>query len=378
MPSLEEFDSDFVSIVVADSTRIHTQLLADALRNDRGLQVVAAASNSEELLAAVTRVPIDVVVISHNLDNRPGHGTQVLREMRALRPQIKGVILLDSSQPQEILECFRAGAKGIFSKQERLESLCKCIRSVHEGQIWARSIDLDHALESLANSPLVRATNHKGIELLSARERQVIQHLAGGMTNREIAHALHLSPHTVKNYLFRIFDKLGVSSRTELLYLTMNNPLALPHAPANGKSNAFSAIIEAAEAGDLSAQLRLARHFCPIKDVQIKDVQIKDVQIEDCQIVDGQIAGAQPDSVSAYMWYLLAEKKAVPMLEQIEEGKKNISRTMSPRQLAEAEGRAAAWLINAKKLSVFAGGGQAQTDGHRQTGEQTKMRTGSR
>jgi len=372
MPSLEDLGSDFVSIVVADSTRIHTQLLADALRNDRGLQVVAAASNSEELLAAITRVPIDVVVISHNLDNQPGHGTQVLREMRALRPQIKGVILLDSSQPQEVLECFRAGAKGIFSKQERLESLCKCIRSVHEGQIWARSIDLDHALESLANSPLVRATNHKGIELLSARERQVIQHLAGGMTNREIAHALHLSPHTVKNYLFRIFDKLGVSSRTELLYLTMNNPQAQPYAPANGKSNAFSAIIEAAEAGDLSAQLRLAEHFCPVKDAQIKDAQI-----EDCQIVDGQIAGAQPDSVSAYMWYLLAEKKAVPMLEQIEEGKKNISRTMSPRQLAEAEGRAAAWLINTKKQFGLAGGGEVQTDGHQPTGGQRKLRGGA-
>src|ERR1700674_4352845 len=138
MPSHEELGSDFVSIVVAESTRIHTQLLADALRNDRGLQVVAEASNSEELLAAITRVPIDVVVISHNLDNQPGHGAQLLREIRALRPRIRGVILLDSSKPQDVLECFRAGASGIFSKGERLESLCKCIRIVHEGQIWAR------------------------------------------------------------------------------------------------------------------------------------------------------------------------------------------------------------------------------------------------
>jgi DNA-binding NarL/FixJ family response regulator len=349
MPSHEELGSDVVSIVVADSTRIHTQLLADALRHDRGLQVVAAASNSEELLAAITRVPIDVVVISHNLDDQPGHGTQVLREMRALRPQIKGIILLNSSEPQEVLECFRAGARGIFSKEERLEMLCKCIRSVHEGQIWARSVDLDQVLEAFANLPLVRATNHKGIELLSARERQVIQHLAGGMTNREIAHALGLSPHTVKNYLFRIFDKLGVSSRTELLYLTMNNSQARPLRTADGESHSFSVIIEAAEAGDPSAQLRLAEHFCQIKDVQNNE--------------DGQIAGFQPASVSAYMWYLLAEKTVAPMLEQIEEGKKNISRTMFPQQLAEAEGRAAARLRNTKKHSGFAGVGEVQTDG---------------
>jgi DNA-binding NarL/FixJ family response regulator len=349
MPSHQEIGADFVSIVVADGTCIHTQLLADALRNDHGLQVVAAASNSEELLAAITRVPIDVVVISHNLDDQPGRGTQVLREMRALRPQIKGVILLDSSKPQEVLECFRAGARGIFSKQERLESLCKCIRSVHEGQIWARSVDLDHVLEALANSPLVRATNHQGIELLSARERQVIQHLAGGMTNREIAHALDLSPHTIKNYLFRIFDKLGVSSRTELLYLTMNHSQARPQRTANEESHSFSAIVEAAEAGDPCAQLRLAEHFSQIKDVQDNE--------------DGQNTGVQPASVSAYMWYLLAEKAVTPMLGQVEEGKNNISRTMSPQQLAEAENRAAAWLRNTKKHSGFAGGGRLRTVG---------------
>ena len=351
MPSHAGLGSDFVSIVVADSTRIHTQLLADALRNDRGLQVVAETSNSEELLAAITRVPIDVAVISHNLDDQQGHGIQVLREMRALRPQIKGVILLDSSKPQEVLECFRAGAKGIFSKQERLESLCKCIRSVHEGQIWARSVDLDQALEAFANLPSVRATNHKGIELLSARERQVIQHMAGGMSNREIAHALNLSPHTVKNYLFRIFDKLGVSSRTELLYLTMNHSQARPQGTANGEGHSFSVMIEAAEAGDPSAQLRLAEHFSQIKDVQDTE--------------SGQNAGFQPASVSAYMWYLLAEKAATPMLEQIEEGKKNISQTMSPQQLAEAENRAAAWLRNTKKHSGFADGGRLRTVGQK-------------
>lgn len=357
MPSHEELGSDFVSIVVADGTRIHTQLLADALRNDRGLQVAAAASNSEELMAAITRVPIDVVVIAHNLDDQPGHGTQVLREMRALRPQIKGVILLDSSKPQDVLECFRAGARGIFSKQERLESLCKCIRSVHEGQVWARSIDLDHALEALASLPLLRATNHKGIELLSARERQVIQQLAAGMTNREIALTLSLSPHTVKNYLFRIFDKLGVSSRTELLYLTMNNSQAQPQLAANGDGHAFSTIIEAAEAGDAWAQLRLAEHFG-----QIKNGQSKDGQNNDGQNKDGQISGAQPDSVSAYMWYLLAEKTAAPMLEQIAEGKKTISQKMSPQQLAEAEGRAAARFKN-KKQSGFDDGGEVQPGG---------------
>lgn len=329
MPSHQE-RSDLVSIAIADSTRIHTQLLAEAMREDHGLQVVASASSSQDLLAAVARVPIDVAVLSYSLDDQPGRGTRVLREMRALRPQIKGVILLDSSRPEDVLDCFRAGAKGIFSKHERLESLCKCIHSVYEGQVWACSVELDLALEALANSPLVRSTNHNGIELLSAREREVIQYLASGMTNREIAGSLGLSPHTVKNYLFRIFDKLGVSSRTELLYLTMGNSQPAPEDSRSRKEERLSSLIQAAEAGLAWAQLRLAEHC-------------------------GQIDGHAFDPASAYMWYLIAEKTTASMRKQIEEGKKNLSHTMSPQQLAEAENKAAEWLkTTPRKQAGFA------------------------
>ena len=161
--------SELVTISVADSTRIHTQLLTEALRNYHDLHVVASASNSGYLLAEITQVPIDVAVISHGLDDQPSRGAEVLRLVRGLRPHIKGVILLDTSRPEDVLDCFRSGAKGIFSKHERLESLSKCIHRVHEGQIWARSVELDLALEALATSPVVRATNHYGVELLSAR-----------------------------------------------------------------------------------------------------------------------------------------------------------------------------------------------------------------
>jgi len=329
----EKLGSEFINVVVADTTRIHTELLADALRNDRGIQVVAEASSSEEFLAAITRVPVDVLVISYNFNNQRGYGTRVLQEMRSVRPQIRGVILLDSSDPGDVLECFRAGAKGIFCKQERLEYLSKCIHSVYRGQIWARSVDLDLALEALSNTPTLRRTNHKGIEILSLRERQVVQQLAAGLSNREIAHSLGLSSHTVKNYLFRIFDKLGVSSRTELLFLAMNATPAQPM-PTLRKGDGFSAVIEAAEAGSPSAQLRLAEHFSNIKDAQ--------------NIHDPSSRGA---TVSAYSWYLLADEAATSMLHRIEMGKENMRLEMSPQQIAEAEERATVWLRNRKRLT---------------------------
>lgn len=318
MPSREEKASDFISIVVADSTRIHTQLLAEAMHSDHGLQVVASASNSQDLLDAITRVPVDVAVISYNLDDHPGRGTTVLREMRALRPQIKGVLLLDTSRVDDVLECFRAGAKGIFSKNERLESLAKCIHCVHDGQIWARSVDLEHAIDALASSPLLRTTNHKGLELLSAREREVVQNLAAGMTNREIADSLGLSRHTIKNYLFRIFDKLGVSSRTELLYLTMSSHSA-PNSGGSSSENEFEATRKAAEAGHVWAQLRLAEHYA---DSSQKDA----------------------DPILALKWCLLAENSAAGLTGRVQARKSELTQLLSEGNIAEAERRAAEWL----------------------------------
>jgi DNA-binding NarL/FixJ family response regulator len=335
MPPQDLKSADFISIVVADSTLIHTQLLAEAMRVDPGLQVVATACTSEELLAAVVRVPVDVAVISYSLDDRPGHGTEVLREIRGLRSQIKGVLLLDTSRPQDVLECFRAGARGIFAKHERLESLCKCIRCVHEGQIWARSVELDHALEALANSPLVRATNHKGLELLSARERQVVQYLAAGMTNRDIAESLGLSRHTIKNYLFRIFDKLGVSSRTELLSLTMSSGSNRSQESSSDEVS-IPVLLKAAEAGHSWAQLRLAEHY-------------------------GESNGKAADRVTAYMWCLLSQQTTAAMRDQIESNKTNLMRSLSPDERSEAELRAAEWQKNAAKKTRFADAGGANT-----------------
>jgi DNA-binding CsgD family transcriptional regulator len=76
-------------------------------------------------------------------------------------------------------------------------------------------------VEALASSPVVRAVDANGLSLLSKREMDVVRSLAEGLTNREIAERLGLSQHTIKNYLFRVYDKLGVSSRLELLFMTL-------------------------------------------------------------------------------------------------------------------------------------------------------------
>lgn len=322
-----------VSVAIADSTQIHTHLLERAIQEDRSLNVLGTASSSEGLLGVAQRFPIDVAIISFNLDDQYGRGPQLLREIRARRPKIKGVILLESSQPQDVLDCFSAGAKGIFSGRETLESLCKCIRCVHEGQVWARSEDLQHALECLARIPLARVSNQQGLALLSRREREVVQYLALGMTNSEIAGSLGLSRHTIKNYLFRIFDKLGVSSRTELLYHAMGN-IQPADDDAKGEQNPLSNLLQAAETDVISAQLQLGDQY-------------------------RKSDGRAPDFVSAYMWYLLAEESAASLGKRAENSKKSLRREMSARDLEEAEDKAAQWFKSSKKKPAFADSGTA-------------------
>ncbi|HEY6293433.1 MAG TPA: response regulator transcription factor, partial [Terriglobia bacterium] len=92
-----------------------------------------------------------------------------------------------------------------------------CIACVHEGQIWASAEELGFVLEALREPQPLRVANHAGAPLLTKREMAVVRCVAEGLTNREVAAQLGLSEHTVKNYMFRIFDKLGVSSRVELV-----------------------------------------------------------------------------------------------------------------------------------------------------------------
>jgi len=227
-----------IRVLVADDTRIHTQLLADALRRDLQLEVLSSPALSDDLVAAVKLHRVNVVVVSSNLDEEPLRGFELLRELRASNPDILAIMLLDSSKKESVLQAFRAGARGIFSRHDSVETLSKCIRSVYEGQIWANSQQMGFAVEALATSPVVRAVDANGLSLLSKREMDVVRSLAEGLTNREIAQRLGLSQHTIKNYLFRVYDKLGVSSRLELLFMTLTQTGTKPAAAADAASPA--------------------------------------------------------------------------------------------------------------------------------------------
>src|SRR5689334_21187168 len=121
-----------IRIVVADDSRIHSQLLAESLERNRGFEIVAAVSSSPELITTVTREPVDVALVSARLDESSSGTHELIRRLRELRPNLRAVLLLESAKPESIVDAFRAGAKGVFSKLESHKNLAKCIRCVHE------------------------------------------------------------------------------------------------------------------------------------------------------------------------------------------------------------------------------------------------------
>jgi len=209
--------SEVIRVLAADATRMNSQLLAAALERDKRFEVLDPASDARGVIAAVVKEKPAVVVISAELDDDKRKGFEVARELRALHSETRVVMLLDSSERNQVVEAFRTGARGVFCRSESLTSLARCIQCVSEGQIWANSKELRYLLEALGEAMPLRVVDTRGAALLSRREVEVVRCVAEGLSNREIAQRLGLTEHTVKNYLFRIFDKLGVSKRVEVV-----------------------------------------------------------------------------------------------------------------------------------------------------------------
>lgn len=306
-----------IHVVVADSTRVHSQLLADAIRRDHHIHVVGSVSTAKELLELVSKLPIDIALISSNIDAEPSGGFSLLHEIRSLRSSIRTVMLLDSSRSEAIIDAFRAGAKGVFSKHEEIRNLCKCVRCVYEGQVWASHKELNFVVDALAIAPEIRAVDANGVSLLSKRELDVVRRLAEGLTNREIGQRLGLSKNTIKNYLLRIFDKMGVSNRMELLFFALSQPEAIAESsPEFRHDESIEAYRKAAEQGLPEARLELAKYYS-----------------------EGN--GVARDFVSAYMWALLAEKAFMSTGNRIASMKKRVTASMTAEQISEAEQKAA-------------------------------------
>ena len=209
---------DNIRVAVADATRMNSELMVTALKRCRSnFDVQTLTSNSSTAFRELRESIPNVAIISARLEDGPLTGFKILHELRATETRIPSVMLLDCTDRELVVDAFRGGARGIFCRGDSFAALPKCIRQVHNGQIWVSNGELEFLLDLVISLRPLKMQSAGGMARLTQRERDVVRLVAEGMRNQEIARQLNLTEHTVRNYLIRIFDKLGISSRVELV-----------------------------------------------------------------------------------------------------------------------------------------------------------------
>jgi DNA-binding NarL/FixJ family response regulator len=206
-------------VIVFEATEMGCQLFSHVLNGSSyGAKVLGCWSGAHDFDASLAH-SADVALISVNLKDGPGAGFIVLRALKRYNSSLHCVMLFERDDPNFIVEAFRCGASGVCEREDSCESLCKCIYQVHRGQIWANTQQLHYLLQALTAETL-RVTHEVREPIpLTKREEEVVALVVAGHRNRDIAERLGLSQHTIKNHLFRVFEKLGVASRSELIAL---------------------------------------------------------------------------------------------------------------------------------------------------------------
>lgn len=223
-------EADPIKVLVADGDPMVSRLLTNQLKRHPQFEVAPCAGEVARVLEETAHSRPSVALIGADLMNGPLAGFGLLRQLTAGHPSVKSVLLLSQDEPNLIVDAFRSGARGVFSRVDyEFSQLCRCVCCVYLGQFWVNNPQLSCVMDALAQVRPSRVVNQEGLLLLTAREDEVVHWVIEGFSNKEIAEQMNLSGHTVKNHLFRIFDKLGISSRIELvLYAVAQNDLVSP------------------------------------------------------------------------------------------------------------------------------------------------------
>lgn len=206
-----------IRIIIADDHRLFSDGLRMILEHDEMMDVICSAKNGKEAISMVSEQKPDILLLDIRMQKMDG--LNALPVIRKKSPDTKALILTDACVEEDVLEALKEGAKGYLSKNEGHSSLIKAVKAVCAGEMW-----LDRKLMSrFFEKEICRKLNGKDElcgtlkKVLSAREQEVIRHLAKGRSNKKIAEALFISEKTVKTHLSNIFKKLNVTCRLQAI-----------------------------------------------------------------------------------------------------------------------------------------------------------------
>jgi two-component system nitrate/nitrite response regulator NarL len=216
-----------IRILIADDHPIVRDGLRKLLSLEDDFEVVGEASDGREVLDKVQELDPDVLLLDLRMPNLDGLST--LQALVQLNKRTRVIVLTASEDKNEFVQAMKLGCSGIVLKQTAPDLIVKSIRKVYGGEIWLDSHTTAAVMRQFAAPGDLGGGTGSGKSRerspLSTREREIVQLVAQGYKNKEMAEKMFISEQTVKNHLHNIFDKLGVSDRLELALYAIHKGL---------------------------------------------------------------------------------------------------------------------------------------------------------
>jgi DNA-binding NarL/FixJ family response regulator len=220
--SLEaQFKPGVIRIILADSQAIYRVGIRKIFALEDDLRVVAQADSLENLRAAIERYPTDVVLLEGAI---LGGSSGAIAELLRRAPDAKLIVQAVATDEAHTVELYRKGVRGIISRSISPDLLVRCVRRIAAGETWIDNQSVTWVIEAY-RAQAAALVSPKSQPRLSPKEMAIITCITQGKRNKEIAFQLGTTEQVIKNYLRKIYDKLGVSDRLELALYCLHNKI---------------------------------------------------------------------------------------------------------------------------------------------------------
>jgi two-component system nitrate/nitrite response regulator NarL len=240
----EETAQGIIRVILADTQAIFRAGLRKIFALEDDIRVVGQAETLAQTLSAVKKFSADIIIFESALAPNPADAvTELLRQSAETRV----VVVTPASDEELTLELFRRGAHGILSREVEPELMVDCLRKVAAGEPWLDAQGVHWVMEAYRSQTTRPAGSRPKVQL-TPKETLIVSCVTQGMKNKEIAIRVGTTEQVVKNYLRKVYDKLGVADRLELALYCLSHHVIdntkIPPAPStagNGNGNAASA-----------------------------------------------------------------------------------------------------------------------------------------
>lgn len=249
-------NGQYIRVIVADTQAIFRAGLRKIFALEDDIRVVGQAETLPQTISAAKKFSADILIFEASLSANP---TETVADLLRQCPTLKLVVITSEPNEELTLELFRRGAHGIVSREVEPEMLVECLRKVAHGEPWLESRAVNWVLEAYRSQGTRPASARPKVQL-TPKESLIVSCVTQGMKNKEIAVRVGTTEQVVKNYLRKVYDKLGVADRLELaLYCLHHRVLegaaktpaapASPAPPAEASSGNGAAQAAAASSG---------------------------------------------------------------------------------------------------------------------------------